>query len=432
MSDFPEIVPVRQVFPHPVVADLEGEVRRQIAGSRLREKVNPGARVAIAVGSRGIANIRRIAGAAVAAVRELGADPFLVAGMGTHGGGTSEGQRAILADFGIDESRMGCPVVTDMESTEIGTNEYGAAVYWDKNALAADHVVAINRVKAHTDFRGPIESGILKMIVIGLGKRESAKQVHRLGTRGMAEMVPASAKVVMAKTPFALGLAVIENAGEQTALVKAIEPEDLFEAEPKLLLQAKEWQGKLPFAAADILVVGELGKNYSGTGMDPNVLGRRMLETEDDFDAPRIVRIAVLDMSPESHGNSIGVGFADLTTERLVAAIDHHSVRLNTFTAQLLLRAKIPFAFPDDRAVFEAAFATCWRPRREEAKLAIIPNTLEVSELYVTAPLAQDLVAPGGKLEFGPPRKLPFGADGNLDQPALFPHAKQGRRAAGE
>jgi Lactate racemase N-terminal domain len=428
MTEIPLVRRMRQILDQPVVSDIPGAVREQILGSKLKSKLKPGARVAVAVGSRGIANIKTIALAAIRTLQELGADPFIVAGMGTHGGGTQEGQRNILADFGITAESMGCPVRTEMDVVEIGVNEFGAAVYWDKNAFEADAVVAVNRVKAHTDFRGPIESGIVKMIVIGLGKRESAAQVHRLGCTGMTAMVPASARVVLAKTNFALGLAILENARDETAVLKAVEPDEVFELEPTLLEQAKAMMGRLPFDEADVLLVGEIGKNYSGTGMDPNVIGRRYLENEPDFPSPQITRIAALDISPESHGNSIGVGFADLCTKRLVDAIDPNAVLLNVFTAQLLLRAKVPITLADDRAVLTKALETCWVTPPKAPRLAFIPNTLEVAELYVTETLAPELRLPGGKLEIGDPEPFLWTRDGRIDQPAMFPNAKQARR----
>jgi hypothetical protein len=428
MHDFPQIRRVRQEFDHPTVTDIEGAVRQQIQRSKLRQRVRPGGRIAVAAGSRGIANLARIVGATVQTLRELDYRPFIVAAMGTHGGGTPEGQRQVLADYGITEDSMGVEICCAMDAVEIGTNDVGAPVYWDRNAFAADGVVAVNRIKAHTDFSGPIESGIIKMIVIGLGKRESPLQVHRLGGRGMAQMVPASGRVVLAKTRFALGLAILENAADQTALLQALEPEELFDAEPRLLQQSKEWMGRLPFRVAEVLIVGELGKNYSGTGIDTNVIGRRMVEGEPDFPEPKIIRLAVLDVSPESHGNAVGVGLADLTTERLVRQIDQEAFRLNTLTSRFLMRSRIPITLPTDRAVIEMCLDTCWEPELAKLRLAIIPNSLELYELYVTEPLAAELIRDGRKLEVGPPRPIPFLADGRLDQLGLFPHSCQARR----
>lgn len=423
----PKVRHVRQVYDQPTVADIPATVRAEILRSKLRERVVPGGRVAVAAGSRGIANLAVIVRAAVAAIRELGFQPFVVAGMGSHGGGTSEGQRQILADYGVTEDFVGARIVTDMDVVQIGVNELGFPVYWDKNAFAADAVVAINRIKAHTDFMGPIESGVLKMLAIGLGKRESPAQIHAMGSPGLTTMVPASARVVLAKTRFALGIAIVENAQENTAIIEAVEPEDLFAREPVLLNQAKEIMGRLPFDAADVLIVGELGKNYSGTGLDTNVIGRRLLENSSDFPRPVITRIAILDLSPETHGNASGIGLGDITTDRAYRAIDHEAMRLNTITACTLHRSKIPFWYPTDLEVFEKSFATCWQADPARIRMAIIANTLELEDIYVTDPLARELIERGVRLEVGELIDLPFAGD-RLDQPKLFPHARVSRR----
>lgn len=429
MSAFPKVRPVSQRLDQPVVKDLDGAVRQEITKSRLPERLQPGASVAVAVGSRGIANLARITRAVIDTLITLHCRPFIVAAMGTHGGGTSDGQRQVLADYGITETTMGVPVQTAMDVVELGCNEFGYPVYWDRNAFQADAVVAVNRIKAHTDFSGPFESGIVKMLVIGLGKRESPQQVHSLGGRGMAKLVPASGKVILRKTRFALGLALLENAADETAMVRAIAPEELFDAEPALLLQAKAWMGRLPFREAEVLLVGELGKNYSGTGMDTNVLGRRMVEGEPDFPEPKIIRLAVLDVSPESHGNAVGVGLADLTTKRLVSQIDEEAFRLNTLTSRFLMRSRIPIALETDREVTATCLDTCWEPDRERVRLAIIPNTLELSRLYATEPLVRELVADGRQYEIGEPVEIAFTSDGRLDQVGLFPQSHQARRA---
>src|SRR5579864_5444301 len=319
---FPPLARVRQSVPQPRVADLAATVRRLIIESRLRERVPAGGTIAVGVGSRGIASIPLIARSTVDTLKQLGYHPFLVAAMGSHGGATSDGQRELLAGYGISRNSMDVEVRTDMETVIVDKSPFGLPIYFDKNALSADGILLLNRVKPHTDFHAAHESGILKMLVIGLGKREGASQIHRLGLRGMHEALPAVGRILVERTKFALGIAIVENAEEQPAEVAAIEPETLFDVEPKLLDRARALLGRLPFDQIDALVVGELGKNYSGAGMDPNVIGRLMVETMPDFDRPVITRLAVLDVSPESHGNIVGVGFADLTTERLVAAMD--------------------------------------------------------------------------------------------------------------
>jgi hypothetical protein len=237
--EIPLVAPLRQTQPQPVVADLAGEVRRQWLGSRLPQRLRAGDRVAVAVGSRGIANLATIVRATVEALRDLGAQPFIVAAKGSPGGGTPEGQRQILTDYGVSEPTLSVPVKTDMTAVRIGTNSWGEPVYWDKSAWEADAVVTVSRIKAHTDFRGRYESGIVKMLGIGLGKRDGAAQHHRWGFRGLRDMLPETVRVIVEQTRFAAGLAILESAREETALVKVVDRDELFDEEPRLLEQAR-------------------------------------------------------------------------------------------------------------------------------------------------------------------------------------------------
>ncbi len=426
--EIPLVAPVRQNLAQPAVADVAGEVRRRWQTSRLPGRLKRGDRVAVAVGSRGIANLAVIVRVTLETLRDLGTQPFVVAAMGSHGGGTAEGQREILASYGVTEPALRVPVKTDMEPVEIGTNSWGEPVYWDRNAFAADAVVTVSRVKPHTDFRGRHESGIVKMLVIGLGKREGAARHHRWGFRGLRDMIPETARVVVEKTRFAAGLAVLENAREETAALEVVDRDELFDAEPRLLERARGLMGRLPFDRLDLLVVGEIGKNYSGAGIDPNVVGRLLIEGQPDFESPKITRICALDLSPESHGNGTGVGIADLTTDRLLSKIDPVPFRMNNLTACFLLRSKLPISFPTDRECVAAGLATCWQPNPAAVRLAVVPNTLELADLWVSPPL---LAEAGGdsRLEvLGEPRPLPFDAVGGLEQEKLFPHSVRGRR----
>jgi hypothetical protein len=333
----PAVTPLRQTAPQPVVADVAAEVRHQWQGSRLGRQVRAGDRVAVACGSRGIANVAVIVRSTLDYLAGLGARPFVVAAMGSHGGATAEGQRQLLAEYGISEAALGVPVRTEMDTVQLGTNAWGEPVYWDRNAFGADAVVTVSRVKPHTDFRGRFESGVLKMLVIGLGKRDGAAQHHRWGVRGLREMMPETAKVILARTKFAAGLAVLENAREETARLQVVDRDELFEVEPILLDEARRLMGRLPFDRLDLLVIGEIGKNYSGAGIDPNVVGRLLIEGEQEPESPTIIRICCLDLSPESHGNGTGVGIADLTTQRLLDAIDPAPFRMNNLTKSLTI-----------------------------------------------------------------------------------------------
>lgn len=418
--DIPRVAPLRQKFSQPTVTDVAGEVRRRWQASRLAQRLKRGDRVAVGVGSRGINNIATIVRATLEHLRELGTNPFVVAAMGSHGGATPQGQRELLGEYGVSEEKLGVPVKTDMTAVQIGSNTWGEPVWWDKNALEADAVVCINRVKPHTDFRSRYESGLVKLLVIGLGKRDGASQHHRWGVRGLRDMLPETVRVILEKTRFVGGLAVLENAREETAKLIPVDRDELLDVEPRLLDEARGLMGRLPFDQLDLLVIGEIGKNYSGAGIDPNVIGRLLVEGQDEPEKPKITRICALDLSPESHGNGTGCGLADLTTDRLLAAIDPVPFRMNNLTACFLWRSKLPIAFPTDRECITAGLQTCWQPDWSKVRMAVIPNTLELADLWVSAPLAD-----GGEL-----RPLPFDAGGNLNQEKLFPHSVRGRRAA--
>jgi len=426
--NLPPLARVRQSIPQPRVEDVPGTIRRLILESRVRQRVPAGGTIAVGIGSRGINGIASMARAAVEALKEMRFKPFIVAAMGSHGGATSDGQRALLASYGVTAEAMGVPVRTDMETVVLGTNPVGLPIYFDRNAHQADGIVLLNRVKPHTDFRAAYESGVLKMLVIGLGKRDGASQVHKLGLRGMKEVLPAVGEFLVQNTRFALGLAILENAHDVPAEIVPLEPESLLDVEPKLLEKARGLMGRLPFDQIDVLIVGELGKNYSGAGMDPNVIGRLMVETQGDFEKPLVTRLAVLDVSDESHGNIVGVGFADLTTERLVSRMDPEPFRINVLTSCFLERARIPITLPTDREVIEKGLETCWRIDASQARMVVIPNTLELETLWVTPPLEQDVAAHPHLRRETEYLQIPFAPDGTLDQAVLFPDCVRAKR----
>jgi hypothetical protein len=425
----PPIARVRQAFDHPEVADVPAAVARALAESQIVTRVPQGGSVAVTVGSRGIAGIDQVAWAVVGTLRSLGYRPFIVAAMGSHGGGTADGQRALLSELGVTEAAMGCPIRTEMDTVVLGTNSFGLPIHFDQGAFDADGIVLLNRIKPHTSFTGRYESGLLKMLAIGLGKRQGAAQVHKLGLPGLKQLLPEVGAFLLGRTPVALGLALLENARERTARVVAVEPEELLELEPQLLDEARTLMGTLPFDQIDVLVVGELGKNYSGTGLDPNVIGRQRVETMPDLPRPVVTRLAVLDLSVEARGNALGIGLADLTTERLVRAIDPEPMRVNSLTSNFLTRARVPLALATDRDVIAACLDTCWRVDRDEVRMVLIPNTLELTTLWVTPPLAAEVQAHPGLAFETDFRPLPLDELGTLDQEALFPESVRGRRA---
>lgn len=426
--NLPLVARIRQTQPQPTVADVAAEVRQQWQASSLTRRLKPGARVAIGVGSRGINNILVIVRTTVDTLKEMGFKPFVVAAMGSHGGATPAGQRELLAEYGITEAELGVEVRTEMDTVCLGTNSWGEPVYWDRHAAAADGVVLVARIKPHTDFRGRYESGLVKMAVIGLGKRDGAAQHHRWGYRGLRDMMPETMKVILEKTQLLGGLAILENAAEQTAKIQFVDRDEILEVEPTLLDEARQWMGRLPFDQLDVLIIGEIGKNYSGAGIDPNVIGRLMVETAPEFETPKITRIAALDLSPESHGNGTGCGLADICTTRLLRAIDPVPFRMNNLTACFLRRSQLPFDFETDRECIEQCLITCWQPHREKVRMALIPNTLEVAELWVTAPLVEEARSHPHLVIETELMELPFDSTGNLIQEQLFPHSVRGRR----
>jgi len=422
---------VTQHHQQPEVADVAATTLEAWRKAPVASRLKPGMTVAVGVGSRGIVGLQSMVKATIAFLLERGCKPFVVAAMGSHGGANPKGQRELLGEYGVSEDALGVPVKTDMDSTVIGTNSWGEPVYWDRNALAADAVLTISRIKPHTDFRGKFESGILKMLVIGLGKREGASQHHRWGFKGLRDMMPETAKVILEKSPFQAGLAILENARERTARLEVIDRSNLFDREPELLEEARGMMGRLPFPQLDLLVVGEIGKNYSGAGIDPNVVGRLLIETQPEDPNPCITRMCCLDLSPESHGNGTGVGIADLTTDRLLAAIDPVPFRMNNLTACFLWRSKLPLGFPNDKDCIEQGIITSWQPRIEELRVAIIPNTLELETLWVSPKLWGEAAAIPHLRRHDDLAPLPMDAHGNLQQEKLFPESVRGRRQSG-
>ncbi|MFM7129276.1 MAG: hypothetical protein ACKO0V_07950 [bacterium] len=301
-------------------------------------------------------------------------------------------------------------------------------IYFDKDAYEADGIICLNRIKPHTDFRASYESGILKMMVIGFGKQRGAEQIHKLGLRGMKEVLPAVGKFLLENTKFSLGLAILENVDDQPAEIVPLEPEEVLTREPLLLDKVRTLMGRLPFDQIDVLVVGEIGKNYSGAGMDPNVIGRLMVETQPDFEKPLVTRLVVLDVSDESHGNIVGVGFADLCTQRLVDKIDPIPFHINVITSCFLERARVPITLPTDIAVLETAVQTCWRIDPKDVRMVVIPNSLELSTLYVSQAMASDVDSnPDLSFETGF-TPVPLDESGFMEQEKLFPESVRGRR----
>ena len=426
---FPPIALVRQVNRQPEVLDVPSAIAEAILSSQISERIPIGGSVALTVGSRGISGIAAIVRSAVKTLRELGFHPFVVAAMGSHGGASEAGQKALLAELGVTQNSVGCSIRASMETVILGENSLGLPIHFDSNAFEADGIVLMNRIKPHTSFSGRYESGLLKMLTIGLGKQQGAEQVHKLGLSGLSKILPEVGATLLRRTKVALGLALLENADERMAMVVGVEPEDILKVEPELLDQARSLMARLPFEQIDILMIGELGKNYSGTGIDPNVIGRQRVETMPDLPRPVVTRLAVLDLSPETRGNALGIGLADLTTDRLVASIDPKPMRVNCMTSNFLTRARIPISLPSDLEVMAACLDTCWQIDRSQARMVVIPNTLELTHLWVTEPLIDEVRANPNLVVESSFQDIPFAFDGKLDQEALFPESVRGRRS---
>jgi len=409
----PALLPVRQRLWSKRVADLEAEVAGLVHRSKLAGRIGPGFRVAIAAGSRGMANVDRIVRTVAQTVRQLGGEPFVVPAMGSHGGGTAEGQARILAELGVTEERVGAPIRSSMETVYLGETDSGMPVHVDRNAYGADAIVLVNRVKKHTDITAPIESGLMKMIAIGLGKKTQADLIHAYGSRGLRKYIPEVARVVIARAPIALGIATLENGLEDTAEVHAFEPEQIEDGEKRLLRRNKRLLPRLPFDEIDVLIVERMGKEISGTGMDTNVLGRIKIPGEKDPAYPRVQTVIVLDLTEASHGNAIGIGLADLTVRRLVDKIDREATYVNGITSGFLERGKIPITLPTDRDAIETAFSRLSPVQRARPRVARIVDTLHLAEFEASPALVEEARRPLEVL--GPPRPLRFDALGALD-----------------
>ena len=415
---FPRMVEIRQRFQAQRTEDYVSAIREEFRKKGLPDKVKPGMRIAITAGSRGIAHYPEILATVVEEVKKAGGKPFLVPAMGSHGGATPEGQAEVLRGLNITSETVGAPIYSSMEVDEIGRLDNGDPVYVDRIALKADGIIIVARVKPHTDFKGKIESGLMKMMAIGLGKQKGAETIHWYQSEGYYRLIPLTAKMIMKKTPILLGLAVVENAYHEITIVKALESDEIEEEEMKLLEKAKELLARLPFKEIDVLIVEEIGKNISGEGMDTNVTGRFWLPGESDPRAPKIKRIVVLDLSEETHGNAIGIGLADLTTKRAVSKINYDATFVNCLTAGSPETGRIPVFLPNDRDSIATALRTCGPIDPRKAKVVRIKNTLELERFWISEALAEMVKTDKGlseKIEFlSEPREMQFDVLGTL------------------
>ncbi len=347
-------------------------------------QIRPGMSIAIAVGSRGITNLAEIVKSVVSYLKSKGANPFIVPAMGSHGGANAKGQIEVLEGYNVTETFTGAPIKSSMAVVELPSDGLETKVFMDKFAYEADGTIVINRIKAHTDFHGKFESGLVKMCVIGLGKHKQALAIHHYRLRGLSEMIAPAAEKVIEHGNILLGIGIVENAYDQTKIIKAIKPSDFFTEEPKLLKISKESMPKLPVDVMDILIIDEMGKDISGVGLDTNIIGRMKVGDRNEPEFPQITNIVITDLTDASHGNALGLGLGDIITQRLFDKIDLKAMYANVITSTFLERGKIPVIAKDDLEALNFAIITCGAVEEKDLKIVRIKNTLKLDEFYAT------------------------------------------------
>lgn len=416
MARFPKMCDLIQTFETQRVSDIPATIRQQMQSLQLEKLIRPGQSVAIPAGSRGIANIGVILREIAAYFSSMGAAPFIVPAMGSHGGGTVDGQVRMLSSLGVTEDSVGVPIRATMETVIVAQTSNGLPVHFDRYASEADHVFVVGRIKPHTRFVGPVESGLHKMMLIGLGKHEGAKVYHRgILTMSFPEIIDAVAERVLQVCRVCGGMAILENAEDETALLEAVKPEDFGRREPELLILANRWLPRLPFDDVDLLIVDRIGKNISGVGMDANVVGRKFNDhAATAQDQTRCRRIFIRSLTKETYGNATGIGMSEFTTQRCVDQIDHESTRINCITGLHPEAAMIPITLPTDAAAVEAALQTIGMIEPENARVIQISDTLHLTHVRVSEAYFADVrKSPNLRLD-GDPYDFPIDADGWL------------------
>lgn len=410
----PRMVKVRQKLDHTNIPreEIPEKVRQELLQCGMAQRIHKGNSIAITCGSRGVANIALIIKAIVEFVKEAGGEPFVFPAMGSHGGATAEGQREILTGYGVTEEYLGCPIRATMEVDQLGQTPDGMPVFIDRYAHAADGIILCGRVKAHTAFRGPYESGIMKMAVIGMGKQHGAQTVHRDGFKALGEMLPVIGKVILDNAKVLGALALVENAFDETCIISGMLKEEIMEKEPPLLKRSKEFLEKIFFDDIDVLVVDRIGKDISGDGMDPNITGR--------FAVPyvkgekNVQHIAVLDLTEETHGNCNGLGLADVTTKRLVDKIDVDCTFPNVVTSTVLCTPKIPLFTHSDKSCIQIALRTCNYIDRAHPRIVRIRDTMNLEQIEISEAMLPEAEASQHVEVLTQPEDWKFNEEGNL------------------
>ena len=410
----PRMAKIRQNFESHKIDDVAAAVSAELDEPAISARIKPGARIAIGVGSRGVNNIEPAVRALVEGLKQRGAEPFIFPAMGSHGGATVEGQTEVLANYGVTEECVGAPIRATMDTVIVTEMEDGTPLHMDRYAFEADGVVLINRIKPHTTFRGAIESGIVKMLIIGMGKISGATILHtRHGMDRFAEVLPQAAETLMERIPFLFGIGLVEDAYDHTAIVEAIPSDRLVERETVLQQRAKELMARLYFDDIDVLIIERMGKEISGSGFDPNITGRNSRGVE-GFDLPRVQKIVILDLSDQTHGNATGMGLADVITLRLFKRIDFAYTYANVITSAYLDGGLIPLVMPTEQDAIRLAVKTVPRVKPEQARIVRIRDTLTLSEIEVSEPMLDEVRA-NSKLELvQEPTAMSFDAEGRL------------------
>ena len=410
----PEVALVKQKLYRSAIPDVPYTVLESLKSLPLEDRIRPGQTVAVAVGSRGIHHIDTVVFHCLKFLISKGLKPFIVPAMGSHGGATPDGQLNVLAKLGITEEGMGVKIIADMDVTEVGQLSSGTRIYFSQPALQADYFVVINRVKPHTKFRANIESGLCKMLTIGLGKKKGASEFHRRAVKHSFGIIEKATELLLAKGKMLFGLALLEDGYGVLARVEAVFPDALIKREKKLLKEARSLMGSIPFDFIDVLIIDFFGKNISGIGMDSNITGRHRDIVGDFFTAPHARRIFVRDLTPESDGNGTGIGLADVTTRRLVESLDLQKTYANTLTAISPEKAAIPIYLDSDRQALDACIQTAGLDSTLDARMVRIKDTASLEFLQVSAALGAEVTANPKLEQLTPWGPIEFDGKGNL------------------
>ncbi len=408
----PRMVQVEQYFDRTAIKDIDGSVRNALSGPGILDRVRPGMSIAVTAGSRGISNIADILRTIVRVLKEKGAEPFVIPAMGSHGGATAQGQTEVLASLGITEQSLSCPVCSSMDVKQIGVTFDGRPVQIDAFAARADGIVVVNRVKAHTSFTGPVESGLMKMMAIGLAKQAGAEVCHQEGYAKIADNIRKYGNAILENANILFGTAIIENAFDDTCGIYAVEPDDFEETETRLLKQSKKLMPRILFSDIDVLVVDRMGKNISGLGMDPHITG--CFASPYASGPKRPDKLVVLDLTDETHGNANGIGVADVTTRRLFEKFDPEATYPNALTATLTSAVRVPLVMDNQRLAIQTGIKTAAGFEKEKIRLVRIRDTLSLSRIWISEAMLEDARNTPGVKVIGNPEPFVFDEEGNL------------------